>query len=931
MKTVLRALCSLVFPILVSEAAITVNGISDETVVADQATFDIPSEQGFTMVARLNDEAIALDTGIVVTTPGYYELAVSKTDHGDLSEESVLVQFIVRDTSRGNSEWGLVNWTPYPTLDSAPQSFIGGELEVISPSALPLGFPIPMICRLKDSSSGESLRLNGTVVVPEASGAKVRVLRGFGSGFLPAPMAEGLANFKATLHGLSAPQTMSVEAFTTWTIVSSDLTTSTDWGENARIQILADLTVGDGVTLTIGKGSVVQLGAGVDIELDGKLVIDGTSDDPVFFTNAPGGNPWGGFFLRGANSEVEATGAIFTGSGANASWFNGSGFSAHRKEQATFLFDTGTVGSFTDCFFIDLPGQALHGRNATIELSDCLVQRLPTVGQFNGGSVTVTRSALIEFPYNDNVFNDNDNDGIYFTAGSHRLIDTLIGWVKDDGVDAGSGSSGDVTVTGCWFEACYHEGMAWSGGGRTIVVSDTVAMNCGQGIEAGWSSSANNNSPIVNVTDSLCIGNHIGLRFGDNYNWDYDGQLNVSNSLSLHNDRNVWGFEWDSWNYRLDRMDIQNNKLSEADSRHPLNTVFDSLADAALLVPFSPAPGVAVGCGFGEWVSQKSMADYGEEITLALSEFSTVPVSIEYEVATDSGVITTGVVDFLAGEIRKRMTVPSLDRLPDSYVRVTLLGSSGGAITTPRSLFYVRAPAVVGSPEVLVPVGSPWRYLDDGSDQGTAWQALGFDDSTWQVGNAQLGYGDGDEVTEINGTNARDATIATTYFRHTFTVPNPGTFDTLDIQVLRDDGAIVYLNGEEEFRSNIDPGPIGYETFTVKVSQNGDEDLFFEKAISASKLRQGVNVIAVEIHQASVTSSDVSFDFELIAQPAVPLIFRLVEGGGELNLLWQGEEGLILQTSRLLDGDWVNRPAAVSPLVVTPDPSASSLFFRLVK
>ena len=52
----------------------------------------------------------------------------------------------------------------------------------------------------------------------------------------------------------------------------------------------------------------------------------------------------------------------------------------------------------------------------------------------------------------------------------------------------GSGNPGTVmTVEGSWFEACFHEGMAWSGEGRSITVTNSVAMNCGQGIEAGWS------------------------------------------------------------------------------------------------------------------------------------------------------------------------------------------------------------------------------------------------------------------------------------------------------------------------------------------------------------------------------------------------------------------------------------------------------------
>ena len=51
--------------------------------------------------------------------------------------------------------------------------------------------------------------------------------------------------------------------------------------------------------------------------------------------------------------------------------------------------------------------------------------------------------------------------------------------------------------------------------------------------------------------------------------------------------------------------------------------------------------------------------------------------------------------------------------------------------------------------QTLVPAGSAWRYLDNGSDPGDAWRSPGFDDSAWAWGPAQLGYGDGDEITTL--------------------------------------------------------------------------------------------------------------------------------------------------------------------------------------
>ena len=45
----------------------------------------------------------------------------------------------------------------------------------------------------------------------------------------------------------------------------------------------------------------------------------------------------------------------------------------------------------------------------------------------------------------------------------------------------------------------------------------------------------------------------------------------------------------------------------------------------------------------------------------------------------------------------------------------------------------------VSGQTVLVPDGSDWKYLDDGSNQGTAWRDTLFNDSSWDSGPAQLG------------------------------------------------------------------------------------------------------------------------------------------------------------------------------------------------
>ena len=169
--------------------------------------------------------------------------------------------------------------------------------------------------------------------------------------------------------------------------------------------------------------------------------------------------------------------------------------------------------------------------------------------------------------------------------------------------------------------------------------------------------------------------------------------------------------------------------------------------------------------------------------------------------------------------------------------------------------------------DVLVPEGSAWRYLDNGSDQDTAWVESDFPDDGWASGTAQLGYGDGDEVTVVDyGGNAANKHI-TTYFRHEFTVDDASTYTDLTLRLLRDDGAVVYVNGQEMIRDNMPAAPalIDYQTLAPGFTAVPEENQFFTHTLDPGSLVDGTNVLAVEVHQAGVSSSDISLDAELKA------------------------------------------------------------------
>jgi acid phosphatase type 7 len=167
----------------------------------------------------------------------------------------------------------------------------------------------------------------------------------------------------------------------------------------------------------------------------------------------------------------------------------------------------------------------------------------------------------------------------------------------------------------------------------------------------------------------------------------------------------------------------------------------------------------------------------------------------------------------------------------------------------------------------LIGKRSVWKYLDNGSNQGTAWRATSFNDSAWASGAGQLGYGDGDEATVVRfGPNA-SAKYTTTYFRKAVTVDNPAQFTSLLIHLLRDDGAVVYLNGVEVARSNMPAGTVSSTTRASTAIADAAESIYYVFNANTAALLAGVNVIAVEIHQSAADSSDLSFDLELIARP----------------------------------------------------------------
>ena len=205
-----------------------------------------------------------------------------------------------------------------------------------------------------------------------------------------------------------------------------------------------------------------------------------------------------------------------------------------------------------------------------------------------------------------------------------------------------------------------------------------------------------------------------------------------------------------------------------------------------------------------------------------------------------------------------------IDVTPGTYPVGAVAGGAAGVLTSEDTAGSVHTYELVAetAPQTLVPFGSVWSFLDDGSDQGTAWRTAAFDDSTWPTGGAELGYGEGDEVTVLGGQNNH----FTNYFRHHFTMTAAGVAEaeSLTLRLKRDDGVAVYLNGTEVALDNL----VSNALFDTPAIGNASDDgqAIHTFTVPPNLLVEGDNVLAAEIHQTNLTSSDASFDLELEAE-----------------------------------------------------------------
>ncbi|MCX6906096.1 MAG: hypothetical protein NTW03_21970, partial [Verrucomicrobia bacterium] len=957
-----------------------------------------------------------------------------------------LVRFILVLPERHCCEDGILPHTPWPVINSASNEFAGGHLRLVIPQSFPVGYEIPVVAWVVNGQE-HAVRANGLLAA--GGHPSIQVKRGVGSGFLAATNSAGLLTYRPQIGVLATNKTINLESSPVWTSVSGTLSGNVNWPAGSRMIVTNNLTIPSGASLTIGAATIIRLNAGVNLYLNGQLTIAGTVDQPVVFMPNTRAQPWGGFFLQAATSQITATGAVFVASGANP-----TGGAGHRQEQCLFYCDTHATVILTDCAAIAMAGQLGHTTdkagvaNYFFTLTRFLTQGATTAGEYYDSVFTVNDSAFIDFyvslPFQE--FHDGDEDGLYFknipTGYRSGFTNTLIGWTKDDGVDSGGDGAGILNFKSCWFESVYHEGNSLSGNGKDVYHFDDVFLGVGQAFEAGYG------APTGMVSHCLILGGVIGARFGDNYHPSQNsyGLMRATNSILINNHRDTWGLNWLDWLYRADRMEIRSNFLTAPNINHPNNRVWNPASDGWRLASFMTTPPDApVGLGFATYTNQFTLGSLLDGAPVGLSCFTTNFVSVDYAFEDGNGVLSSGTLTFAPGETVKRIYPTGFNLADKSLVRVSLKNPTRGELTGTTNVFFqgnVTAPqlslSVEGSqmnlarlgegiavslsgpssltvsvayrwevsgrvlasgtlsfapgqtlqwlaapgvnpqdydllrlalsnpsgalvagptnyylvktiitPEPVTttlvqkgPAGAWWKYDDTVTAAVPGWSTTNFPDSSWPKGQSSLGYNNTpSQTTTVGYGPSSGSKYITTYFRNYFNVTNAAALASLTFNLLRDDGAAVYLNGAELYRENLPQPPttLAYTT-TATTNVNNTASVWTSRTFALSALpaplHDGTNVLAVEIHQNNAGSSDILFDLEVIGNPtpsssSPPQPLYWGQFGSQLALAWT-DASLQMRQATNVTGPWTNAPAwPASPALVTPTNPQS--YFRLWK
>jgi hypothetical protein len=186
---------------------------------------------------------------------------------------------------------------------------------------------------------------------------------------------------------------------------------------------------------------------------------------------------------------------------------------------------------------------------------------------------------------------------------------------------------------------------------------------------------------------------------------------------------------------------------------------------------------------------------------------------------------------------------PSITLQPDSFLVLFASGKDRGYL--------------VNHWETIIDLGDIWSYHPATADLPENWYTPELDESAWQTGPSGFGYGDGDDSTQLF--------ITLSFFiKMRFHVEDASHVLTAILDIDYDDAFVAYLNGVEIARDNIGtvgiPPPYDAKADVAKEAKmysGGSPDRFFIENVN-ELLISGENVLAIQVHNTDISSSDLT-------------------------------------------------------------------------
>jgi hypothetical protein len=158
--------------------------------------------------------------------------------------------------------------------------------------------------------------------------------------------------------------------------------------------------------------------------------------------------------------------------------------------------------------------------------------------------------------------------------------------------------------------------------------------------------------------------------------------------------------------------------------------------------------------------------------------------------------------------------------------------------------------------ETAIYAGDFWNYFEGNSEPPSDWYSQSFS-GIWNSGPGGIGYGDGDDATTISPATSL-------YMRRNFTINDTSKIVAGILSMDYDDGFIAYLNGVEIARSCVQGIFPPFDQLAscdheAAVYQGGNfENFTLDVGLLKSIITNGVNVLAIQVHNVTTNSSDLT-------------------------------------------------------------------------